>query len=229
MHKDDTLSRCEELQEAGQFDDALDLLNEAVLSAPYDSDYLIMRGRLLSLRFSDHDAAIADLLEARRFTPRSCELHQLLSLSYLSLNELDQAQESAETAIEIDPSDFMSYICMGRCMIMKHRFHDAKSSFEAAVTLSPNSELALTGLGESYFSMDEFENAIASSRRASDICPTTLLFIDLARSYLKLGNHEQAIYYLDQANKLPFEYGLDLVITGYMKKALSLRETRSSS
>jgi tetratricopeptide (TPR) repeat protein len=193
--------------EIGRLDQGIKLLEARRMRVPLSMEAEIIRGRLY-YEAKEYDEAFDVFRGLFEHEHNSPELARILGEICLKSGDLDRSQEYFETAIEIDPADYRSYLA---------KFFAASPDFvtdgtpildlpagEPATLLSRASALVkghdFEGnylLGVSFLSIDSLETAESHLLRAKEVNEHdegTLL--NLANVYEKLQQYEEAEKYL---------------------------------
>jgi tetratricopeptide (TPR) repeat protein len=101
---EDLLAKARELYQAGRDDEALQELNRVVIIEPTNAEAYLLNGRI-SLRRSDHEAAIAALKAVIFWDPKLIDAHILLGRIFLERGDRGEARKYALSAITIDPNN----------------------------------------------------------------------------------------------------------------------------
>ncbi|MGD8413851.1 MAG: tetratricopeptide repeat protein [Candidatus Latescibacterota bacterium] len=225
--------------ETGRLDDGIRAIEQRASEAPLTRDLEILRGRLYyeAGEYGESFDVFKRLLDEGGDNP---ELARILGEISLRAGDAGQALRYFDMAIEMDPSDYRSYI--GKYFAASPNFNDGDVlidlSLEERVELLKESERLVKGhdfegnylLGISYLSMDSLEVAKRYLVRAVAVKPDdrgTLL--NLASVFEKMEQYGEAERYLKQVYEQDPEdpsvcnfYGYLLAV---MRKDLDKAET----
>jgi tetratricopeptide (TPR) repeat protein len=98
--------------EAGAWQDALKLFDQALQHAPDWSDAYYQRGRM-QFKLNQFEAAIADYTRALLANPTCATAFHARALAHLSLGNLEAAVADAKDAIRLYPSSALAYHLLG--------------------------------------------------------------------------------------------------------------------
>jgi tetratricopeptide (TPR) repeat protein len=142
----------EELEAAGQFKPALEVLSQLEQEDPDDFLPHVMMGRILPRR-GELDLAQAHLLKARSLAPDKIQVHYLLGLVLLERGErlLKQPQadrhqalqvfgesvQSMRQAVKLNPDHGLSHMALGRALLRLGNKEEALHELHEAVHCSP--------------------------------------------------------------------------------------------
>jgi len=103
--------------------------------APIDvhADYNAAMGLL---REEKYEAGIALLVKVTEQLPALVQAHVNLGIAYANTGDLDQAESSLHTALELDPKQAAAYNELGLVQRRKKEFKQARASYEAALSQS---------------------------------------------------------------------------------------------
>ena len=113
--------------------------------------------------------------------------------------QYDQAISQLLNTIEMDPTYLLAHIVLGQCYEQKGKYSEAVTELHKAALLSPDSPPVLAALGHAY--------AVAGKRAEASQILVQLKSLSarryvspfyLALLYIGLGDHEQAIAWLDR-------------------------------
>ena len=166
---------------------------------------LLVRSRQTMLQLRPEAA-----IEARRMLERVIEIDPGLALSYARLSvisfaeyvnewndatpdNLTQALELAQKAIETDESEPQGHISLSIVLSWMRRLDEAEQAAERAVALAPNFADAYTGLGNTRDYQGRHEEAAALYTRAYRLDPQFDMSLHfLGRALLALGRFDEA-------------------------------------
>ena len=105
-------------------------------------------------------------------------------------------------AIDVNPRYVEAYKAAGESNVAIGQLDEAVSAYKRAVVIKEDSPLQ-DGLGVAYALQGRYDEALTAFRRSVRLGSTDPhTFINLARAYLKKGQHRNAIYELESALKL---------------------------
>jgi tetratricopeptide (TPR) repeat protein len=224
--------------ETGHFDDGIRRMEERAQEGPLPRDLDILRGRLYyeAGEYGEAFDVFNALLQTESGNP---ELARVLGEISLRAGDPVRARHYFDLAIEMDPTDYRSYI--GKFFAASRNFNDGdvllEMPDEEKVELLAKAESLVKGydfegnylLGISYLSLDSLDAARRYLLRANEIKANdrgTLL--NLASVFEKLEKYDEAERYLKQAYNLDPEDASVCNFYGYllavMKKDLRLAE-----
>lgn len=109
--------------------------------------------------------------------------------------DLEQAFQLAQKALDRDATDIYGHTVLGQVHFRRNQIDEAIGEMEKAVALNPNSEDAINALGSMRLWMGEAQEAIALFTKAARLDPlhAPKSHMRLARAYMYLGKHEEAL------------------------------------
>jgi tetratricopeptide (TPR) repeat protein len=109
-------------------------------------------------------------LEAATLNPADASAHYNLGLIHQQRNELDEARQRFERAIEIDPEELDAHYQLGRIARSQNRLSDAIQHFEPVVAQAPAhaQHEIWREIGATYLAAGQFEDALNALERFTD-------------------------------------------------------------
>lgn len=138
------------------------------------------------------------------------DAHCGLSRAYLELNELDKAEKSAKTALDLN-SDYPSARSLidelvnvhyenGITLLNDKRYREAVSMFEKVAALDPNYKHINYNLGRSHIGLRQYDKAITSLQSAIDTDSSLEdVHYHIGCAYIEQRQFDTAIQHLEQA------------------------------
>jgi superkiller protein 3 len=126
-----------------------------------------------------------------------------LGIAQEGIGSYEEAKESFERAIELNPNHAYSYHGTGSVQHRLGLHKEAKESFERAIELNPNDADSYEGLGAAQYSLGLHDEAMKSSEHAIEVDPNNPHpFYNLALSQEALGIYHLALENFDTYLKL---------------------------
>ena len=113
------------------------------------------------------------------------EILRVLAKSQLRLGEANEALESWQRAIQLNPNFWLNHNGFGSALMELGRPEEAEAEFRIVIELSPDSNIGYANLGAAYVAAGEFHRALAVTEKS-------LAFRATASQYNNLGT---ALYY----------------------------------
>ena len=155
---------------AGRLARAETLVRQALRNTPDHPDGLHMLGLIAYRRGAFEDAA-GHIARAIAESGGTSAHHANLGLALRALGRNDEALESYEKAIELDPVNATALNDMGNLLADLGRAGDAVHSYLGAIEADPSSALAYHNLGVALKGLGRLREAAESHLRAIDIRP----------------------------------------------------------
>ncbi|MEE9217511.1 MAG: tetratricopeptide repeat protein [Acidobacteriota bacterium] len=157
-----TLEEARSLFAQGQFDEAEQLLEQALLRKPSEADLHMELGRL-RLHRNDLVGAAASLERARDLAADPSVLLPMLGQIYLLQERNDEARSALENALRHAPDDIGSLYNLGRLLRLQGEREEAKLLLERALELDPEGRMrrrVQLNLGTLYLETRRFTPAL---------------------------------------------------------------------
>jgi tetratricopeptide (TPR) repeat protein len=135
-------------REAAGKNDAMDLANRAIASAPDLADGYAARGYLLLYWTRDLEGARTDLERALRLDPGSVEAQKLYGGLLFTLGRAQDSRDVAIRRVELDPLSSTEWLILGQSFLATREWPRARDALEHALTISPDSIFAFWSLGQ---------------------------------------------------------------------------------
>ena len=120
-------------------------------------------------QYGRYEKAITPLEESIRLNPNNWEVHNILAVCYMRLDQLDKMQRVCETAARLIPDEPQVHNTLGMSYFLRRRYSDAIQSFTTAVWLDPHNPEFHENLGEAYKRLGEPEKATEAFRSARQL------------------------------------------------------------
>jgi tetratricopeptide (TPR) repeat protein len=122
---------------------------------------------------------------------------------YMNLKQYQQAIADFDRAIELDPTDVITYINRGRLYFGLKKYEETIASLERALELDPENGTAYYYLGLVYRDLNEYQQAIAKFDRIVELNPNSpLAYHRRGSTFFLFEECQQAIADFDHALEL---------------------------
>jgi len=130
-----------------------------VASSMFEATEYMTRGRraLEGLRYDEAELAYSQALER---VPDSIEAVRGLAYAWFQLGRLVDALDALERALQVDPTDLLSRLLMGRLCLRLQQPKVAEANFREILQRIPNSEAARSGLIDALVAQDGIVEAV---------------------------------------------------------------------
>ena len=165
----------------GQYDRAVELADQALLSHPGIAELHANRGIAL-YRLQRYQSARESFDEAIRLKPDYAEAYSNCGGALNELGQYQAALEKFNKAIELNPDYAEAYSNRGNALTGLAQHAAALASFDAAIRLKPDFAEAHCNRGNALYALGEFQQAVASFGQAIRLRP------DYAEAYSNRGS-----------------------------------------
>ncbi|RXR19442.1 tetratricopeptide repeat protein [Flavobacterium amnicola] len=196
------------------FEDKLDIaekmLNELYAIEPTNEEIYIQKANIYSKR-DNHEKAVEFLKIALKYTDDFADVHNLIGMEYLFMDELELAKENFIKCLEEDPEEQSSLYNVIYCFEFLEQYEDAIAFLTKYIDENPYSEIAWHQLGRLNYSIKKYEEAYTAFDYATVIDDFFMgAFMEKAKSLERLGRFEEAIENYNETIRLedPTSYAL---------------------
>jgi tetratricopeptide (TPR) repeat protein len=169
-----------ELQRAGEFHKAEQILKEILEGHPDNIDALYFLGEI-SYQVKNYDSAIQYIKKALELNPTDADAFNNLGIILRENGQLEEAITCYQKALEINPEFSLAYYNLGSVFKEKGQFAKAITCYQKAIQFNPNLADAYNNLGIILRDNGQLEEAITCYQKAVEINP------DLANLYYNMG------------------------------------------
>ncbi len=179
------------------FEDELDsaerLLNQLQALEPENDEIFIQRASIISKR-NDHLKAIELLKKALKLTQDKVDVHSLLGMEYLFMDDFENAKNQFIKCLQIEPDDYSSLYNTINCFNFLDQPEEAINFLTEYLDKNPYCEVAWHQLGKQYCDIKELKKALAAFDFAI-ISDDTFVgaYIEKGKVLEKLGRYNDAI------------------------------------
>ncbi len=176
-----------------KFEAAELLLDEIENINAQNEEVYIQRANIRSKQ-DKHQEAVNLLLEALHLTTEAFDIHSLLGMEYLFMDNYLEAKQSFMKCVEIDDSDYSSLYNVVYCFEFLEDFDGAIHYLNEYLERNPYCEVAWHQLGKMYYSMDMFPEALTAFDFAV-ISDDSFIgaYFEKGKVLEKLGRYNEAI------------------------------------
>ncbi len=178
-------------EKLGQSEDAMDSYRKAVdLDPKLSLGYFRMaRGMVSEGR---NDEALSTLRDAVAHNPQDASLRLMLA------NAMERAGDDAEAeyrhVIDLKPDLWIAHFQLGRMMLNKSRFDQARDHLARAVSFAADKPQVHQALGSAYVGLNDHARAVKSFDEAFRLKPSNhVAAVKAAQSRSALGKHREAL------------------------------------
>ena len=179
------------------FDDKLELaeklLNELYAIEPTNEEIYIQKANIYSKR-DNHKKAVELLQIALKYTDDLADVHNLIGMEYLFMDDLEMAKESFILCLEEDYEDQSALYNVVYCFEFLDQNQEAIAYIKKYIDENPYSEIAWHQLGRLHYGVKEYEESIRAFDYATLIDDEFLgAFMERAKALERLNRYEEAI------------------------------------
>lgn len=176
-----------------KFELAEKLLNELEALEPTNEEVHIQRASIFS-KEDKHEEAIESLLIALEFTNDLADVHSLLAMEYLYLDDFPNARAHFSKCLDLDKEDYSSLYNIIYCFDMEEAHTEAVTFLLSYIDVNPYSEIAWHQLGRQYAVLKDDENALKAFDYAVVIDDSFIGgYLEKAKTLENLKRYEEAI------------------------------------
>lgn len=126
---------------------------------------------------------------------------------YMAKNELTQAEEMFNKAIELNPNNYEAHVDLGWCYRSLGKFFLAEQLYKKGIELTSYNDRAYFGLAMVYIDQNKLSQAETVLKKAIEIRPNNdKAYALLGTLYDQMGRRSLAQEYLKKSDKLRMEY-----------------------
>lgn len=175
------------------FDLAEKMLDNLQLLDSSNEEIYIQRANIYSKK-DNHEAAISLLKRALELSDDSFDIHSLLGMEYLFLDNFEQAKENFMKCVDYDDQDYSSLYNVIYCFEFLEDYDGAIHYLNDYLERNPYCEVAWHQLGKMYFSKKMYQEALAAFDFAI-ISDDTFIgaYFEKGKVLEKLGRYNEAI------------------------------------
>ena len=181
--------------QAGDFNNALTLLNKAISSDPNYSnpDGYITRGRAY-YALKQYSRSIADFNQAIRFAPAGAKIYLYRGYAYEKMKNYTKALSDYTTAIQLDADEVWAFRSRAMVYIAQKKYSDALKDLDLAITLEPNSASTINNRCWLKYLLKQYNEALVDCDKALSLEPDNLSYLESrAFVYKALEQTEKAL------------------------------------
>ena len=179
------------------YDDKLELaeklLNELYAIEPTNEEIYIQKANIYSKR-DQHEKAVELLKIALKYTDDYADVHNLIGMEYLFMDNFESAKESFIKCLEEDLEDQSALYNVVYCFEFLDQNQEAITFLNEYIEKNPYSEIAWHQVGRLHYGVKEYESAIRAFDYATLIDDEFLgAFMEKAKAFERLKKHKEAI------------------------------------
>ncbi len=197
---------------AGNYRQAIEDYDKAILLSPEIADYYLYRGYCHE-QLEEFGQAIEDYTKAIGLDPENAKYYRLRGLCHQWLEEWNQAIEDYDKAIGLDPGNADYYYFRGHCYERLEEWNQAIEDCDKAIGLDPEDAFYYYLRGLCYRLLKEYEKAIEDCDKAIGLDPENAVY------YRARGQaYEAWAEAVRSSNRIPWFPWFPLLISAKRKK-----------
>ena len=150
----------------------------------------------------DYEGAVKDFKRAvglGRNSTYGVESAQYLAMSYLQLEDTDNAIKAYQTAIQIDTSRDDSHVKLGNLYFSQEKYEEARVEYAEATRINP-STVNRYSLGQAYLELGRYEDAQGQFNEIQRLSPLEAGgYLGMGLTLSRQGRHEDALDQFEEA------------------------------
>jgi len=150
---------------------------------------------------NEHGKVVETMEKARKLFPQDFRVYLLLGLSYSRLGQNEPAVENLRHSLQLNPNDVNTLSSLALTLDGMKRYEESDSLYEKALEIDPTSHLVLNNYGYSLAERGiQLDRALKMATEAVNADTGNSSYLDtLGWIYYKLGNYDEARYYIQKA------------------------------
>ncbi len=177
----------------GNYERANELLSEIEAIAPENEEVFIQRASLKS-KEGQHKEAIILLFEALERTEDFADIHSMLGMEFLMIDDYENARTHYEACLKHDPYDYTALYNIMNCFNFTDDTHGAIQFLNGYLDVNPYCEVAWHQLGLQYVTLESYSKAVAAFNFAIYSDDTFVgAYIEKGKVLEYLGRYQEAI------------------------------------
>jgi Flp pilus assembly protein TadD len=178
----------------GQYDKAIQVLEDEASKAPERVDYKVAIGNI-AVRANKFDLAQKEFKSALEKAPRAADIWIRLGETQRRAGDMKSAQDSFNKAKELAPNNVIPYVQLAVMLDSAGRKDEARPLYEQILKLEPNHPIALNNLAYMLAeSGTDLDQALTMAQRAKQKMPSDSNVADtLGWIYIKKNLSDSAI------------------------------------
>lgn len=192
------------LNKRGEFNAALELLNQAAELYPDNQFVFVNRGNLYKDAFRDYEAAIADYNKTIELNPKFSWSYHNRAIALGRLKRWDEAIADYGRAIELDQNYASAYNGRAWSYCQIGKFEEALVDADRAIKLKPNEANFFDTRASAYIGLKRYKEALGDLNTAIKLLPEGWLFHNRGEVYKLMGEDDKANADFNKAKRLGY-------------------------
>ena len=203
--QDKTLENAIELAEEGNFEEAVKIVNQVIMTNTPKAEYYLQKADYL-LELQKYKEAILTLTSAIQIMPDSLPLYDMRGTLYDAFLMYDEAIADYTVSIEkTNDNSFKAHSLSNRggTKAKIRNFESAYSDLILAIELDSTNLAALNNLATVCDEINKSDETLYYLEKVVSIDPDFVpAYVNLGFKHQQIGNHEKALQYFDKAIKM---------------------------
>ena len=144
-----------------EIEKAEEILNTLQQLEPENDEVYIQKASICSKR-NNHIEAVGLLKFALGFSQEPADIHSLLGMEYLFMDDFENAKQHFSKCLFLDPDDYSSLYNTINCFNFLEQPNEAIELLSKYLDIKPYSEIAWHQLGKQYQNNQEYKRALAA-------------------------------------------------------------------
>ena len=197
---EDLLIQAQAADQAGEYDQEMALLKQAITVKPKMAEAHFRLGSLYLDR-SMFDEAIGSLKVALLLKHAGAQKE--LAIAYFKAGKLDEAEALYKEMLVKNPNDMDLRYRLGNIYLAKGMLNEAGAEYRQVLQMDPNNGGAHNGLANLYYRQRKFDDAMAEYLQAIQMNPNLAeVNLDLGNAYYEKRQYSQAANYFKKYTEL---------------------------
>jgi tetratricopeptide (TPR) repeat protein len=150
----------------------------------------------------DYEGAVKEFKRSvglGRSSSFAADAAQYLAMSYLKIDDPENAIKSYKSALQVDPYRDDIHVNLGNLYFSQEKYEDARTEYAEAVRLNPSTANRYS-LGQAYIELGRFSDAETQYREIQRLAPQEAGgYLGMGLAYSRQGNPEEAIGQFEEA------------------------------
>lgn len=183
----------DKLYYVGEFNEAIEIFNEAIELNPYNAMAYTHRGFTYN-DLNRYEQAIADLNRAIELDPQFELAYNNRGIAYAKCEQYERAIYDFGKTIELNPKDATTYYNRGLVYILIQQFDRALADYDKALRLDPDFADAYNNRGAIYYKLGRYDRAVADYSKVIALDPNhAAAYSNRGEAYNALGQYNKAL------------------------------------
>jgi tetratricopeptide (TPR) repeat protein len=213
------LTQAIQLHRQGRLQQASALYQRVLQQAPQNAQALHLFG-ILAAQTRQFERAVERILKAIAVDDKNPDFFVSLGNAYKEQGNLDQALQSYQSAIYLNPAYAQAHSSLGVVLQLQNKMDEALANFDQAIALQPNNVEALSNRAAALHVLGQYEQALGSAEKAIGLLPNFApAHFNRANVLLSMGRFAQGVESCNRVLELAPQH-----VAAHFSKAFALME-----